>query len=161
MTELILAVGLAVGISAICSLFEAVLYSMPISSVEAMVQQGVEIADLGERIRDKVDTYSKGMTRRLLVARALMVRPRLAILDEPTSGLDVINAREIRRLIKDFARKGAAVVLSSHNMLEVEFMCERIALINEGVIVAEGTPVELKKRYRAANVEEVFTRVVS
>ena len=90
-----------------------------------------------------------------------MIEPRLAILDEPTSGLDVINAQEIRRIIKDYARSGAAVVLSSHNMLEVEFMCDRIALINEGVLVEGGTPDELKGKYRASNVEEVFARVVS
>ena len=65
-----------------------------------MVAKGIEIADLGNRIDDKVDTYSKGMKRRLLVGRALMIDPKLAILDEPTSGLDVINAQEIRKIIK-------------------------------------------------------------
>ncbi len=126
----------------------------------AMVERGIAIADLGDRIRDKVETYSKGMTRRLLVARALMVEPRLAILDEPTSGLDVINAQEIRRIIKDYASHGAAVILSSHNMLEVELMCDRIKLINEGRIVESGTPSELRTKYGAANIEEVFAKVV-
>ena len=65
-----------------------------------MVAKGEEIANLGNRINDKVDTYSKGMMRKLLVGRALMINPKLAILDEPTSGLDVNNAQEIRRLIK-------------------------------------------------------------
>ena len=64
-----------------------------------MVEKGIEIAALGERINDKVDTYSKGMKRRLLVGRALMTDPKLAILDEPTSGLDVINAQEVRKII--------------------------------------------------------------
>jgi len=129
--------------------------------MEQMMARGRAIADLGDRLEDKVDTYSKGMTRRLLVARALMVEPQLAILDEPTSGLDVLNAQEIRRIIKDFAEAGAAVVLSSHNMLEVEFMCDRIALISEGFIVEEGTPASLKEKYGAANIEEVFAAVVS
>ncbi len=129
--------------------------------MERMLARGRAISDLGDRLDDKVDTYSKGMTRRLLVARALMVEPQLAIMDEPTSGLDVLNAQEIRRIIKDFVEAGAAVVLSSHNMLEVEFMCDRIALIAEGLIVETGTPAGLKEKYGAANVEEVFAEVVS
>jgi ABC-2 type transport system ATP-binding protein len=126
-----------------------------------MVKRGMEIADLGERINDRVDHYSKGMMRRLLIGRALMTRPRLAILDEPSSGLDVINAREVRRLIARAAEDGMTVLFSSHNMLEVELMCQRLALINEGRIVALGSPKELKEHYKAANIEEVFTGVVS
>jgi len=128
--------------------------------VGEMVARGVSIADLGERIDDKVETYSKGMARRLLVARALISNPKLAILDELTSGLDVINAREIRKIVKDTAATGTTVLLSSHNMLEVELMCDRIALINDGRIVETGTPSELKSRYSSSNIEEVFTKVV-
>lgn len=125
-----------------------------------MVNKAVEIAQLGERIKDKVSTYSKGMTRRLLVARALMMNPKLAILDEPTSGLDVINSQGIRQIIKDFVKAGTTVLLSSHNMLEVEFMCDRIALIDNGLIVETGTPQELKERHNANNIEEVFVKAV-
>ncbi len=125
-----------------------------------MVKRGVEIADLGKRIDDKVETYSKGMTRRLLVARALMTGPRLAILDELTSGLDVINAQEIRRIVKQAAGSGTTILLSSHNMLEVELMCDRIVLINDGRIVEQGTPAALKEKYSASNIEDVFTKVV-
>jgi len=89
-----------------------------------------------------------------------MVNPKLAILDEPTSGLDVINAQEVRRIINNSVEKGLAVLLSSHNMLEVEFLCHRIALINDGRIVASGTPMELKKEYDARNIEEVFIKVI-
>lgn len=126
-----------------------------------IVQLGLKIADLGDRINDKVDTYSKGMMRRLLVSRALMVNPRLAILDEPTSGLDVLNAHEIRQVIQQSVTTDTTVLLSSHNMLEVEFLCDRIALINNGVIVEQGTPQALKKKYGAKNIEDVFTRVVT
>ena len=128
---------------------------------QEIVSLGIEIADLGERIDDKVDTYSKGMKRRLLVGRALMTNPKLAILDEPTSGLDVINAQEIRKIIKNTARDGTAVFLSSHNMLEVEYLCDRIALIAEGKIVEEGTPKALLDKYNANNIEEVFVQVVA
>ncbi len=125
-----------------------------------MVERGMKIADLGERINDKVDTYSKGMMRRLLVGRALMVQPRLAVLDEPTSGLDVINAQEVRKIIQEATKDGTTILLSSHNMFEVDFLCRRIALMNEGEIVEEGSPLELKEKYNAANLEEVFAEVV-
>jgi ABC-2 type transport system ATP-binding protein len=129
-------------------------------NTQQMISRGMEIANLGDRIDDKVDTYSKGMMRKLLVGRALMTEPKLAILDEPTSGLDVNNAQEIRRLVKSTARAGTTVLLSSHNMLEVEFMCDRIALISDGIIVEEGTPRYLMDKYNAKNIEEVFTQVV-
>ena len=128
--------------------------------VKEMVSKGVEIADLDNRINDKVDTYSKGMKRRLLVGRALMIDPKLAILDEPTSGLDVNNAQEIRKIIKNTAKEGTTILLSSHNMLEVEYLCDRIALIDDGKIVEEGKPQELMTKYKASNIEEVFTGVV-
>ncbi len=125
-----------------------------------MVTNGLAIAELGDRIKSRVSTYSKGMVRKLLVARALMHRPKLAILDEPTSGLDVINSLEVRRIIKDLARTGITVLLSSHNMLEVEFLSDRVALIDKGRILEAGRPDELKAKYRAANLEEVFTGAV-
>ena len=89
-----------------------------------------------------------------------MIRPRLAILDELTSGLDVINAQEMRRVVKRGTSQGTTVLISSHNMLEVELMCDRIALIDDGGIVESGTPKELKAKYNAPNIEEVFVQVV-
>lgn len=129
-------------------------------NIANIVRKGIEIADLGNRIDDKVDTYSKGMKRRLLVGRALMTQPKLAILDEPTSGLDVINAQEVRKIIKDTTKNETTILLSSHNMLEVEFLCDRIALIDEGKIVEEGKPKMLMQKHEAKNIEEVFTGVV-
>ncbi len=128
--------------------------------IDEIVEKGMEIASLGDSIEDKIDTYSKGMKRRLLVGRALMIDPKLAILDEPTSGLDVINAREVRQLIKEYAKGGTTILLSSHNMLEVDFLCDRISLIDDGMIVESGRPKQLKEKHSAENIEEVFTKVV-
>ena len=89
-----------------------------------------------------------------------MVNPRLAILDESTSGLDVLNAREVRKILKQASQEGLTILVSSHNMLEVEFLCDRIALIHNGTIVETGTVEELKERYKAQNIEEVFEEVV-
>jgi len=138
--------------------FMAKLYAGNTEKAEDMVKRGVEISGLGNRLNDKVATYSKGMTRKLLLARALMVMPKLAILDEPASGLDVTNAYEIRKTIKDFSSEGVTFLISSHNMLEVEFLCDRIALIDSGRIVEVGTPQALKSKYKADNLEEVFMR---
>jgi len=126
-----------------------------------MVNEAAEISGLGERLKDKTKAYSKGMKRRLLVARALMVKPKLAILDEPTSGLDVIHAYHVRDIIKKYVQEhGVTVLLSSHNMLEVEHLCDRVALVNKGKVVAEGEPQELKEKFEGENLEEVFAKVV-
>jgi len=140
--------------------FMAEFYSENSQQKKSIVEKGIKIAQLSERIKDKVNTYSKGMTRKLLLARALMIDPRLAILDEPTSGLDVVNSQVIRRLIKSFARNGTTILLSSHNMLEIEFLCDRIALIDEGLILETGSPQRLKDKYQVQNIEEVFMEVV-
>ncbi|MDI9620076.1 MAG: ABC transporter ATP-binding protein [Candidatus Nezhaarchaeota archaeon] len=140
--------------------FMAGLYADKEERAREMVEEGVRIADLGDKIRARTATYSKGMKRRLLIARALMVRPRLAILDEPTSGLDVVHALHIRRRIKEYAKMhGLTVVLSSHNMLEVEFLCDRVAFIYGGRVIAEGSPKEFKERYGSENLEEAFAKV--
>lgn len=123
------------------------------------IHNAVEIAHLGSRINDKIGTYSKGMTRKLLLARTIMNLPKLAILDEPTSGLDIINSLEIRKTIKSFTQKGMSVLLSSHNMLEIEYLSDKIAIINKGIIHEVGTPQNLKKKYNAHNLEEVFIKV--
>ena len=127
---------------------------------ERMIESGVNIADLDDRIDSKVSTYSKGMMRRLLIARAIMPNPKFAILDEVTSGLDVINAFEIRDIIRGLAKRGVSVLLSSHNMFEVDMLCDRIALVNDGKIILEGVPKELKERFNVDTVEEVFVKAV-
>ncbi|WP_135667457.1 ABC transporter ATP-binding protein [Halorhabdus rudnickae] len=128
---------------------------------DALVERGIEIADLDERIDSKTSEYSKGMTRKLLLASTIMTEPDLAILDEPTSGLDVENARAIREIVKEFPGTDRGVLLSSHNMLEVEYLCDRIGLLNEGEIVAEGAPGELVERYGVENLEEAFLEAVA
>ncbi|MCD6428490.1 MAG: ABC transporter ATP-binding protein [Desulfurococcales archaeon] len=128
---------------------------------DEVVEEGIRLAGLGDAIHRYVGTYSKGMKRRLQVARTLMVRPKLAIMDEPTSGLDVIHAVYVRDIIKNYVKKyGITVIVSSHNMLEVEYLCDRIALLGRGRIVAIGNPKELISKYDAKNLEEVFVKVV-
>ncbi len=134
--------------------------SNPEKKIE-MIKEAITISGLGRRINDKIKTYSKGMLRRLLVAKTLMVKPRLALLDEPTSGLDVVNAQRVRSIIKKYAREYKVTILfSSHNMLEVEYLCDRVAIIHAGEIIVEGRPKELMSKYDASNLEEVFVKIV-
>ena len=140
--------------------FMAGFYASSKSEIKSMVREAMEISGLGDRLKDKVKTYSKGMKRRLLLSRTLMVKPKLAILDEPTAGLDVLHAFHVRKIIKEYSKKySTTVLLSSHNMLEVEFLCDRVALIHNGKILIEGKPNELKSKFNASNLEEVFAKV--
>lgn len=122
--------------------------------------KGIEIAELGEDINKKIKKYSKGMTRKLCIARALMVDQRLLILDEFTSGLDVINAHKMRKRVKLHTCNGNSVLISTHNMLEVEMLCDRVALINEGRIYEIGSPKELETKYNCDNIADVFVKVL-
>jgi ABC-2 type transport system ATP-binding protein len=135
------------------------LYTENSAEQKEYVKSALEICDLKERINDKLATYSKGMTRKVMLARALMSGPRLAILDEATSGLDVINALEIRNIIIDYAKKGTAVLVSSHNMLEIEYLSNEVGIIDQGRIIETGSVAELKKKHQASNLEEVFMRL--
>lgn len=136
--------------------FMANFYEETREKAEETVKRAEAIAELGSALNDKVGTYSKGMVRKLLLARALMTKPAMAVLDEPTSGLDVINSLEIREIIKKFAKEGLSVLLSSHNMLEIEFLSDRVALIDKGLILDSGTSQELKNKYQAPNLEVAF-----
>jgi len=142
--------------------FMAGFYAEPPEEAEEMTLEAMEISGLGSRLDDKVKTYSKGMKRRLQLARALAPRPRLAILDEPTSGLDVMASMEMRDLIRRYADEyGVSILLSSHNMLEVEHLSDRVGIIYRGRILAEDTPQGILSDTRSRNLEEAFRRIIS
>ncbi|MEB3861866.1 MAG: ABC transporter ATP-binding protein [Desulfurococcales archaeon] len=140
--------------------FVAGLYARGGDEVEEMVERGIEISGLGEALNKPMGGYSKGMKRRILLAAVLMARPRVAILDEPTSGLDVYHSVMVRNVIKEYARSGGTVLLSSHNMLEVEYLCDRLMFLHRGRKLGEGTPGELVARYGGANLEEAFINAI-
>lgn len=142
--------------------FMAGLFSNDIDKINEYVERAKNINGLGDRLNDKIGSYSRGMIRKLLLSRAVMTKPKLAILDEPTSGLDVLNAIEIRKMIKKLAaEEGMSFLLSSHNMLEIEFVSDRVGIISKGHLLVSGSSAELKERYNAVNLEDVFERVVN
>lgn len=130
-------------------------------NADEMVKYGAEISGLGKRLNDLTLRYSHGMRRRLLLAVALMRKPKIAVLDEPTSGLDVHASVSVRNMIKKYvAETRATVIVSSHNMLEIEYLCDRVGLIHNGVLIAEDEPRKLMRDHNASNLEEVFTKLV-
>jgi ABC-2 type transport system ATP-binding protein len=112
----------------------------------------LELVGLGEDRETKVGAMSKGMQQRLGIAQALIGSPRVLMLDEPTSALDPVGRRVVRDLLRELRGRGIAVVLSSHLLSEVELVCDRVAILVAGRIVAEGTPAELA-RPRGVEVE--------
>lgn len=110
-----------------------------VPDLEKRIQEVVGLVKLSDRIHDKVKTYSLGMRQRLGVAQAILAKPRLLILDEPTNGLDPAGMREFRNLIRQLADQGMAVFVSSHILAEIEQIADRIAIIQNGIIVAEKT----------------------
>ncbi len=126
------------------------LYGSNVDAEAMLVRVGLE-----GRGKDKVETYSKGMKQRLMVARALINEPRILFLDEPTDGLDPVSSETIRNIIKDEQARGTTVFLTTHDMLEADKLSDRVAFINQGKIVALDTPHRLKQQYgkRALKVE--------
>jgi ABC-2 type transport system ATP-binding protein len=110
----------------------------------------LELVGLPEAARQPLGRMSKGMQQRLGIAQAMVGSPRLLLLDEPTSALDPAGRRTVRRLLEELRSRGVAVLLNSHLLSEVELVCDRVAIIARGTVVAAGTPAELS---RAGGVE--------
>jgi sodium transport system ATP-binding protein len=114
-----------------------------------------------EAFRDRrCDTLSTGMKQKVSIARTLVHDPSVMIFDEPTAGLDVLASRTIVGFIRECREQGKTVLFSTHVMSEVEKLCDTIGIIHDGRLMAEGTLDELRERYRQADLEEIFVRVV-
>ncbi len=108
---------------------------------------------LADRSGDRVSSFSKGMRQRLMMARALVNQPDVLFLDEPTDGLDPVSSQAVRRLIKKEAERGAAVLLTTHDMHEADELSDRVAFINEGRLHAIDTPDSLKLEHGKRSVK--------
>jgi len=138
--------------------FAARLYGVPKGRADQVLAQ----VGLTERARDRIKEYSNGMKQRLLVARALLHEPDVLFLDEPTRGLDPNVAREIRFLVADLALQGVTVFLTTHYMEEADQLCARVAIIDQGRIVALDTPEQLKAIHgenEKTTLEDVFVKL--
>ncbi|MGH2451831.1 MAG: ABC transporter ATP-binding protein [Candidatus Limnocylindria bacterium] len=121
----------------------AELIGLPRTAWDAEISRVLGLAGLADRAHDQVATFSKGMQQRLGLATALLGRPELVILDEPTSALDPVGRHDVRDLIRGLRAEGVTVFLNSHLLSEVEHVCDRVAIVDRGRVVAAGTFAEL------------------
>ena len=134
--------------------FFASLFGTKNADIEGLLQR----VGLGDRARDRVKHYSKGMQQRLMVARSLVNSPKVLFLDEPTDGLDPVSSQAIREIIQDEARRGAAVFLTTHDMHEADELSDRVVFLNEGRIYAVDTPENLKLKHGKRSVRVRFKK---
>jgi ABC-2 type transport system ATP-binding protein len=133
----------------------AELYGVPGREQKPRIEELLELVGLKGREHERAEGYSRGMKQRLHIARGLLHDPEVVFLDEPTIGLDPVGARELRATIASLAEAGKTILLTTHYMFEADALCDRIAVINRGQIVAEGTPAALKSRVATGSVVEV------
>src|ERR671936_1782397 len=131
------------------------LYGVPPKVQKWRIPELLELVGLTGRERERVEGYSRGMRQRLHIARGLLHDPPVLFLDEPTIGLDPVGARELRATIAALAAAGKTVLLTTHYMFEADALCDRIAVINKGEIVAHGTPMDLKAGVADGRVVEI------
>jgi ABC-2 type transport system ATP-binding protein len=131
------------------------LYGVPPKVQKRRIPELLELVGLLGREKERVEGYSRGMRQRLHIARGLLHDPPVVVLDEPTIGLDPVGARELRHTISELAEAGKTVLLTTHYMYEADALCDRIAVIAEGRIVAEGTPSDLKSIVADRTVVEI------
>jgi len=112
------------------------------------IEELIQLVGLENRKNDRVETYSGGMKRRLMIARSMMGNPEILFLDEPTAGIDVLVSRKIRELIKQLStNKNITTVVSTHDMIFAERLCDRVGIIRKGKLVAEDTPSAIIEKY--------------
>jgi ABC-2 type transport system ATP-binding protein len=137
--------------------FIADLYGAPRGRTAEVLEQ----VGLADRAREPIKRYSNGMKQRLLIARALIPRPKVLFLDEPTRGLDPAMARDVRAIVAGLAKNGTTVFLTTHYMEEADRLCARVAILNRGRIAAQDAPSALKSAHGGEQVtlEDVFLKL--
>lgn len=137
-------------------------YGIPTDELSRRTDHLLDIVGLRQKEDYQVKSFSGGMKRKVLVARALIIEPEIVFMDEPTTGVDTIGARVVRNLLKKVSsEERRTIILTTHDLNEVSELCDRVGILNEGKLVAVGKPSELKEKYLAANLEEVFTGLVT
>src|SRR3954454_1838184 len=135
-------------------------FGMPKRERRDRAEELLEAFSLTAKRDDRTRTLSGGMKRRLILARALMHRPRLLILDEPTAGVDVELRLELWHYVQRINAEGTTILLTTHYLEEAEQLCDKIAFINGGEIVAQGTSGELAARYGVSGLEDAYLELV-
>jgi ABC-2 type transport system ATP-binding protein len=138
------------------------MYGIPEEELNRRADHLLDIVALREKEDYQVKGFSGGMKRKVLVARALMIEPEIVFMDEPTTGIDTLGARVVRNLLRKLSKEqNQTIVLTTHDLNEVSQLCNRVGILNEGNLVAIGKPSELEEKYKAANLEDVYTGLVT
>lgn len=140
--------------------YHAGYFGMPKRERRDRTRELLETFSLTAKRDERTRTLSGGMKRRLILARALMHRPRLLILDEPTAGVDIELRLELWHYVQRINREGTTILLTTHYLEEAEQLCDRVAFINEGQIVAQGSSAELTSAYGVTNLEDAYLALV-
>ncbi len=140
--------------------YHAGYFGMPKSERRERAAELLDTFSLTDKRKERTRTLSGGMKRRLILARALMHRPRLLILDEPTAGVDIELRLELWHYVQRINEEGTTILLTTHYLEEADQLCDKIAFINEGQIVAQGSSDELASRYGVANLEDAYLELV-
>ncbi len=140
--------------------YHAGYFGMPRRERRERARELIEVFSLADKRDERTRTLSGGMKRRLILARALMHRPRLLILDEPTAGVDIELRLELWHYVQRINQEGTTILLTTHYLEEAEQLCDKIAFINQGEIVAQGSSGELAATYGVANLEDAYLTLV-
>ena len=133
-------------------MFWGKMYGLSGKKVKIRAMEVLDIVGLTERAKDRIETFSGGMKRRINIGAALMHEPELLIMDEPTVGIDPQSRNHILETVKGLNEQGMTVIYTSHYMEEVEYLCKRIAIIDEGKLIASGTKKDLANRLAGGSV---------
>jgi ABC-2 type transport system ATP-binding protein len=139
--------------------FYAKVFGLPRAEADRRIEQLIKLVELEPARKRLIKSYSKGMQQRVGLAQALINNPDLLILDEPTSGLDPIGRMKVREIIQRLKNEGKTVLFSSHELGEVETVCDRVAILHQGELKVEGRVDELLQKYQT-NLEQIFLRII-
>ena len=139
--------------------FYARIFGIPRAEADRRIDQLLKLVELESARKRPIKTYSKGMQQRVGLAQALINNPDLLILDEPTSGLDPLGRMRVREIIQRLKNEGKTVFFSSHELGEVETVCDRVAIINQGELKVEGRVADLVEKHQA-NLEQIFLNII-
>ena len=141
-------------------LYFGALHGLGRAASRARAAELVTLLEMEEFADRRARGFSQGERVKTALARALVHRPRNVVLDEPTNGLDVMSTRNLREFLRGLRAQGRCVLFSTHVMQEVAALCDRVLVIANGTVVADGTPEALKQQARAANLEDAFVRLI-
>ena len=137
------------------------LYEMPEDKIEQSIEEVIKVMDMENFIDNRIENLSTGQTQRTSIARCLIHSPKVYIFDEPTLGLDVISSQSIIEFMRNEKKNGKTVLYSTHYMEEAETLCDKILMVHQGRIIANGTSNSLKEQTQTTNLRDAFIKLAS